>query len=117
MSLQPIPYMRARLSLVVATHAKILLVAGEAAFPVPLSHEPVAQRAPGIRMVTRHPGVVTGNAVAPLVAGETGLPALPRLIEIQTGRCAVKLHPIPFVGFRSWKRYFPSEGPSGFGLD
>ena len=42
MSLDPIPYMRAGRGLVVATHAEILLVAGEAAFPVPFGHEPMA---------------------------------------------------------------------------
>lgn len=89
--------MRARRGLVVATHTIILLVAREAALPVPFGHEPVAQRAPGVRMVTRHPGVVTGDAVVPLVAGKTGLPALPCLIDVQIGRCAVKFYPIPFV--------------------
>ena len=105
MSFHPIPYMRARRSLVVATHAVILFVAGEAAFPVPFGHEPVAQRAPCIRMVTWHPRVVTGDAVVPLMAGETGLPALPCLIEVQIRRSAVKLHPIPLVGFRPRKWY------------
>lgn len=117
MSLYPIPYMRARRSLVVATHAVILLVTGEAALPVPFGHEPVAERAPGVRMVTRHPRVVTGNAVVPLMAGKTGLPALSRLVDVQVCRCAVKFDPIPFVGFRPWKRYFPLEGPGGFRLD
>ena len=104
MSFHPIPYMRARRGLVVTTHAKVLLVAGEAAFSVPFGHEPVAQRAPGVRMVTRHPGVVTGNAVVPLVAGETGLPALPSLVDVQISRCAVIFDPISFVGVRSRKR-------------
>jgi len=107
MPFHPIPYMRARRGLVVTTHAKVLLVAGEAAFSVPFGHEPVAQRAPGVRMVTRHPGVVTGDAVVPLVAGETGLPALPSFIDIEIGRCAVKFDPIPFVGVRPGKRDLP----------
>ncbi len=117
MSLHPIPYVRTRRGLIVASHAKILFVAGEAAFPVPFGHEPVAQRAPGVRMVTRHPGVVTGNAVAPLVAGKTGLPALPRLIDVQIGRCAVKFYPIPLVGVRSGKRDLSLYGSCGFGPD
>ncbi len=70
MSFEPVPDMGPRRGLVVASHAKILLVARQAALAVPFSHEPVAQCAPGVRVVAWHPGIMTGNAIVPLVTGE-----------------------------------------------
>ena len=116
MPFHPVPGMRARRGLVMAANAVILPVARHAALPVPFGHEPVAQRAPGVRVVARHPRVVTGNAVVPFVAGKAGLSVLPRLIDVQIGRCAVILYPVPPVRVRPGERYFPLRRSRGAGL-
>ncbi|OGW37894.1 MAG: hypothetical protein A2X58_02025 [Nitrospirae bacterium GWC2_56_14] len=65
-----------------AAYAEILSMAGQTTFTVPFGHETMAQRAPGIRMVPRRPGVMTGDTVIFAVACEAGLLAC---AEIQTG--------------------------------
>ena len=110
MPFEPVPDMGPRLGLVVASNAKVLLMTCHAALAVAFRHEPVAQRAPGVRMVARLPRVMTGNAIIPLVTGETGFPALARLIEVQIGRCAMKLDPVPLVRIRPGERNFAPAG-------
>ena len=100
----PVPDMGARHGLVVAPHAKVLLMTCHAALAVPFRHEPVAQRAPGVRMVARLPRVMTGNAIVPLVTGDTGFSALPRLIEVQIGRRAMEFDPVRLVRIRPGER-------------
>jgi hypothetical protein len=116
MPFHPVTGMRTRRGLVMAANAVIWPMARHAALPVPFGHKPVAQRAPGVRVVARHPRVVAGNAVVPLVASKAGLSVLPRLIDVQIGRCAVMLYPVPPVGVRPGERYFPLHRSRGSGL-
>ena len=59
------------LGLIVAAQAEVLFVADLAAVRISLSHEPVAQVAPGTTVVAWSSRGMTGNAVGPLVAGCT----------------------------------------------
>ena len=68
----PVPPVRARGGLVVAAHAVVLPMAGEAALAVAGRHEAVAQRAPGMVVITGLDGIVALDAVVALVAGITG---------------------------------------------
>ena len=68
--------------LVVTAHAEVLLMAGETAVTVPLSHIAVAERSPGVRVVTGHLYIMTGDAVGPLMADEAGIPRV-RPIDVR----------------------------------
>ena len=67
----PVAEMASRGRLAVAPDAEVLPVADLAALPVTFCREPVAQCAPGVRVVARHARVVAGNAIRLLVTDQT----------------------------------------------
>jgi hypothetical protein len=73
MQIDPVAGVAPRRGLVMAAHAKVLLMTGEASVPAPLSHETVGARPPGVVMVTGQLHIVTGDAVGLLVADKTGV--------------------------------------------
>ena len=101
----PIPGMAPRSRLIVAADAEVLPVAGQAALPVPLGHEPVAERSPGVRMVPGQTRVVTDDAVVLFMAHETGFAGPPRFVDVQVRRCSMKLDPVTAMRIGPGKGY------------
>ncbi len=100
----------ARRGLVVAADAVVLLMAGEAALPVPLRREPVAARPPEIVMVPGRPGIMARYAVVLPVTREARRSGLARFAEIQVNGLAVILDPVAPVRLRPRERNFPGCG-------
>lgn len=96
----PVGRVRARRCLVVAADAVILAVAVLAPVSVACSLEPVAQGAPGVRVIFRHHGIVAFHAVVPLMADITGLAPAPCFVHGEIGRGAVILEPVALVRVR-----------------
>lgn len=113
--LEPVPAVCPRRGLIVAPHAIVLLMADGAPLAIPFGHEAVGQVPPGVRMVARRAGIVTGDAVALFVAGKTGDSVLCGLAAVHARRCPMELDPAAPVGIRPRKRDFvrPCPGLSG----
>jgi hypothetical protein len=80
-----------------AANAEILTVADQAPFAVSFCHEAVAERPPGVRMVSRHARIMTGDAVCLFVTGKAVITQNSRTVYNGIHGPAVVFKPVSLV--------------------